>query len=90
MYFFVLVGFYCSGRVVSYVRHGWCMPDGAFSSGVIVNNSKLFGRIDLNLLTWPASFLPRRVGSAREGNLRICQSCTVIVFGCGVGWFVFG
>ena len=35
---FVLVDFYCSGRVVPYVWHGWCMPDGAFPfSGVIVN-----------------------------------------------------
>ena len=53
----MLVDFYCSGRDALYVCCGWCMPDGAFPlSGVIVNNIKLFGRIDLNLLTLPASF----------------------------------
>ena len=53
----MLVDFYCSGRDALYVCCGWCMPDGAFPlSGVIVNNIKLFGHIDLNLLTLPASF----------------------------------
>ena len=46
MYFFVLVDFIHFGCDTPYVYRGWCMPDGAFSSGVIVNNSKLFGRID--------------------------------------------
>ncbi|WP_204370974.1 hypothetical protein, partial [Corynebacterium aurimucosum] len=59
----MLVDFYHFGCDTPYAYRGWCMPDGAFPlSGVIVNNIKLFGHIDLNLLTLPASFLPRRVG----------------------------
>ena len=59
----MLVDFYCSGRDALYVCCGWCMPDGAFPlSGVIVNNIKLFGRIDLNLLTRPAPCIPVGLG----------------------------
>ena len=79
--YFLLVDFICFGRVVPYVWHGWCMPDGAFPfSGVIVNNISCLG-IWFKSSNGPASFL----SSSGWGLVWIFSLCNFwIASPCGV------